>query len=665
MQRALGGRVTRALLVGLAVVLLGSAVEARGARRALLVGVWAYERGGGDTAWKNLGSRADVAALRCVLIDRLGFADADVVVRTDPAHTTHRAIIDAFRTVLVDPAGPDDEIFFHFSGHGAQVPDAREIDGLAETLVPSDYVSLTDGSNDIRDTEIRALLEALAAKGVTRVTLSFDCCHAGSVTRGGRRVGRTAEPSATDVRAVPQSDVASRLARDAAARRFVVLSACRPDEQAAQRYDAQQQVVGVFSYALAGALARATPATTWRDVYEIVREALAAESQTPQIAGPLDRLVFGGSAPSPLPYIAVRGDVGALMLEAGRLQGVDIGTVVDIYAPGTRDLARAAPLATAEVVQAGLATSTLRVEGASVGALTGGRARIRRQVLPARHLRVGVVALRSTPNGEAMARALGDVPGVTLETAGDCPIAATHVDGAWRLVRDDGGLLAVVPEGPQAAEALQAAVLVEARRRWVAGLSNDSPDALSVRMRLVRVEPLLVEGRPAGVKRVIGPLAAGAKAQAGEWVRVEVWNAGYQRAWLTLLNVTSEGGVSQLWPPPHRAREEERMENSVDEQWVPLPDLLVRLTPTRGKETFKLIATDRPVQLGPALDPVTAREARRDRVTHPLVRGFLDATLGLRSGREAIEPAAWGTASVTIEVRARDVTPGKRRKDSP
>lgn len=643
-----------ALLVGLVVALVGDVASAKGTRRALLVGVWAYERAASEGAWKNLGSRADVDAIRGVLIGHLGFAPSDVVALKTPAETTHRAIIDAFRKTLIDGAGPDDEIFFHYSGHGSQVPDDREVDGLAETLVPSDYVSVTDGANDIRDKEIEGLLAELAARGVRRVTLSFDCCHSGTITRsrmrGVRGAGR-AYKARPRIDGGGAADGASGMVPPAVARDFVVLSACRPEELAGQRYDDAGQVVGIYSMGLVRALSRATASTTWRDVYEILRESLAADPQTPQIEGAIDRLVFGGSAVAMPAYIAVRAEGDDLLLEAGRLQGVGPGTTVDVYAPGTRDFTSTKPIVSAEVTQAGLATSTLRLGQRPAVALGGGRARIRRQVLPETRMRLDARALSALPEGPSITRDLRALPMVELTQGGTCDLAVVAGTGGLRLERSDGAVVAVLPADGHVVDAMRVAVEGEARRRFIAGLSNDAQDALSVRMRLVQVEPDLQDGHVVGVRRVIGPIADRAKAPAGTWVRVEVWNMGYQRIWLSLLDVMPDGAVNVLWPPPDRAHADERVENSIDERWVALPDLLIRLTPTRGKETFKLIATDRPVQLAPLLDVAQACQQTRGAISHPIARWLLDATLGLRSGRDAIEPAQWGTASVTVEVR--------------
>lgn len=70
----------------------------------------------------------------------------------------------------------DDELYFHYSGHGSQVRDTSgdEKDGKDETLVPCDYE--TNGM--ITDDELRGLLTCVTNK--QRLIMVLDCCHSGT-----------------------------------------------------------------------------------------------------------------------------------------------------------------------------------------------------------------------------------------------------------------------------------------------------------------------------------------------------------------------------------------------------------------------------------------------------------------------------------------------------
>jgi hypothetical protein len=78
----------------------------------------------------------------------------------------------------VSGAKSGDNLFLHYSGHGAQTPDLNhdEEDGFDETLVPCDY----ERSGQIVDDEIHDIVCKSLPKGV-RLTAVMDCCHSGSL----------------------------------------------------------------------------------------------------------------------------------------------------------------------------------------------------------------------------------------------------------------------------------------------------------------------------------------------------------------------------------------------------------------------------------------------------------------------------------------------------
>jgi len=160
-------------------------------RRALLVGISAYDRGT-ENDWWDLASQNDVEAIATLLQRRFGFGSADIVILQEPAETTREALIARFRTWLIEPTRPGDIVYFHYSGHGSEMPDqdGDELDGLDECLVPSDYLSRHDSSGNLRDDTLAGLLDELAAKQPGNITLTFDCCYSGTATRAGRMLVR-------------------------------------------------------------------------------------------------------------------------------------------------------------------------------------------------------------------------------------------------------------------------------------------------------------------------------------------------------------------------------------------------------------------------------------------------------------------------------------------
>jgi len=83
---------------------------------------------------------------------------------------------------LLDGAQPGDQLLFHYSGHGAQVPTLNqnlEPDGLDEIICPYDFSG--QGENALRDKEFAQLFAGIP-KGVHFVWIS-DSCHAEDLSR--------------------------------------------------------------------------------------------------------------------------------------------------------------------------------------------------------------------------------------------------------------------------------------------------------------------------------------------------------------------------------------------------------------------------------------------------------------------------------------------------
>jgi len=73
-----------------------------------------------------------------------------------------------------------DVLYLHYSGHGANVPDADgdEADRRDEILCPTNL----DWKDPITDDWLRKTIDQYLAKGVN-LTIVMDCCHSGSNTR--------------------------------------------------------------------------------------------------------------------------------------------------------------------------------------------------------------------------------------------------------------------------------------------------------------------------------------------------------------------------------------------------------------------------------------------------------------------------------------------------
>jgi len=163
-----------------------SPINASGRRKALLIGInytntRASLRGCVNDAMKIKGllvenGFTDDAAHMTLLIDETPEPHAGGGGAVSSYLPTKANIVKGLQW-LVSGSRKGDVLFFHFSGHGAQVPDAtgQEADGLNETILPLDYQK----AGMISDDTIWGSMVYPLAEGV-RLTALMDCCHSGT-----------------------------------------------------------------------------------------------------------------------------------------------------------------------------------------------------------------------------------------------------------------------------------------------------------------------------------------------------------------------------------------------------------------------------------------------------------------------------------------------------
>lgn len=142
--------------------------------RALLVGINEYP------SQPLNGCVNDVVDMSNFLVDHCGFAMDDVRLLVD-GRATKNAIIERLGWLL-NGVKAGDRIYFHYSGHGVQMPTRNpqgEVDGLDEAICPVDF----DWSDEhtIRDKEFHQIFSAVP-KGVEFIWVS-DSCHSADLSR--------------------------------------------------------------------------------------------------------------------------------------------------------------------------------------------------------------------------------------------------------------------------------------------------------------------------------------------------------------------------------------------------------------------------------------------------------------------------------------------------
>lgn len=308
-------------------------------KRALLIGIDSYPRL--ERAKQLRGAVNDVREMARYLEDALGFDEEGMRVLIDAEAT--RANLLAALDRLVEETAEDDQVVVHFSGHGSRmaVREGRAGEAYEETLVPHDSGRKPSDNRDITSLELRERFVPLSEK-TRRLTLVFDCCHSGTLSR---------DPFSARARFIPPAEGSPpRRHRPVEAgpafvpynRRYTLVAACRRNQNAYEIRLGGPDVLyqGALTHHLLTELREAAPQATWRDVMEAVEIAVSRRfrDQHPQLEGAIDRELFGIVARRPMSYlrvIQVDEEQRRITLDGGGVQGVGLRSRWAAYPPGT------------------------------------------------------------------------------------------------------------------------------------------------------------------------------------------------------------------------------------------------------------------------------------------------------------------------------------------
>lgn len=245
----------------LIIISFASFSRAQQVQRALLIGINTYQP---DTPSTNLGRsyfpnlegcRNDMQAIYSVIKSRFQFKSDNIDTLVD--HKATRAGIFNKMYMLLNRSMPGDIAFIYYAGHGSQVLNSKSStkrDQLDETIVPSDISH--PGIFDIRDKELAKIFNAFIDKKV-KLTVIFDCCHSGSISRGPNLV-----PG--NMRFLPagdydfKDDYKPEIPELREGNNFLIFSAAQSDQLAAEHrelVDSGNYIShGAFTYAFIAAL---------------------------------------------------------------------------------------------------------------------------------------------------------------------------------------------------------------------------------------------------------------------------------------------------------------------------------------------------------------------------------------------------------------------------
>jgi len=243
--------------------------------------------------------RSPCKNMKSILTRYYGFAEKNIRTLTD-FQATKKAMQSEI-SKLIGRAREGDVLLFHYSGHGANVPDRSgdEADNRDEILCPTDL----DWKDPLLDDWLRAEFDKLPA-GVN-LTVIMDCCHSGTNTRAiqppdakrierylpcpldlmaaesGRRLKGTVRGRRAELRGVARrGDVVNADMPE------LLITGCRSTQTSADAYIGKT-FNGALTYNFVAAISARKGAITYKELHALTLQGLKKGrfDQVPQLEG--------------------------------------------------------------------------------------------------------------------------------------------------------------------------------------------------------------------------------------------------------------------------------------------------------------------------------------------------------------------------------------------
>lgn len=539
-----------------------------GVKRALLIGINKYK-----AVPKLQGSLNDIDTMRQILLTRWGFSEKNITVVTDEGAT--RTGMLAALDQLVNEAGPNDTVYFHYSGHGSQVEDLNgdePDDHLDETLVPQD--GRTGEVRDITDDELDAVFARLRSKNAFIV---LDSCHSGTATRS-LDIRTRSIPRDIRIGIYKQAEEAKPKTRaivPVVTSRYVVMTGAASHQEALDG-PVDGRYHGFFTYALSKSLSTSGPAASPREVFGGVERELKriqthfgrSSMPEPQLEAPpelIEKTLLGSSSssgPAPgvphstrLPWLEVKaGEKGSVTLVNGSLLGAAPGSTWSLYPPGETRFTPGRALAVATVTQVTGKDAIAKVQSSAGQIPTGARA----------------VALLPAPTGQRIPVRILEMPAKSRKIVEDtlrtnikdvdlvgpdqpARFSVDIQDDTLRLLAADG-LQVVGTFGLNEAWGAGVATVVSRSANASELLTLDNPSSqLKINVRVATAVSPKSTVSTRGIKVVADTQPAKYRIRKKGKPRTEQNSLQLEvrvsaDSYVTIVDVDSEGGVNLLFP---------------------------------------------------------------------------------------------------------------------
>ncbi len=286
-------------LVWLLLMSLALVSAARGADRALLIGVGRYE---------HFDERLDGVSLDIRMMTELallmGFKSHEIKT-LEHEHASSARVYATVEDWLVKGTGPQDRVLFYFSGHGSQIPDEDhdEKDQFDEVLLLHDVARKQSGrqqtlSGVLIDDHFNTMLAKMKSRNILVI---IDACHSGSATRSLRLASRSLSVNEAQVKFFSYSpglaaaggsgrfDVMEPEVLSTIGGNYVAITACRDNEKTVATAQGSIFTLALRQVIRSAAMASShiTPDEIRQRTTNFIREQLQSGTAVfhPQIAG--------------------------------------------------------------------------------------------------------------------------------------------------------------------------------------------------------------------------------------------------------------------------------------------------------------------------------------------------------------------------------------------
>ncbi len=594
----------------------------------------------------------DVEDMKALLIGKFGFEPENIKVLIND-EATHQGIIDAFKSHLIAQAQRDDIVVFHYSGHGSMMRDEEngdEADGWDETIVP--YDSRGEDVFDINDDQLNGLLRGLSLK-CKNISFIFDSCHSGTATRGSG-LRRYVKP---DLRTPPPNPDFALKQRGVtegkndmhpANLNYVLLSGCLAKQTAFEHLDENNNERGAFTYFFTNEIRKAGNHVTYKDIMDRVRGKVQMyyANQEPQFEGTqLDQFVFSDSGSIAEPYfLAQPKGRTRVKLNAGKVQGLTVGSTVGVFSPGTKkfdDMSKAVAQVKLSKVDAFSAEGKI-ISGKQVE--KNARAVVAEQNYPDIKLRVYYKGLSNSPTLQQLKSRLDKLSYIQAQP-GESGYHILLAERDGNIIWEGGDGSEMSPPIPLTEEDVLARLVnrMTAWAKWFNTLSIENPSSAGN----IKFE-IETKGEDGASRSVFANIDNPDEIlKDGQHFTCRITNEGDKKMYISVLVLSNDGKVDVLYPDSEGAKERLKKGSSIT-----LENLEAYLPEGKNSSTdvFKVFATRAPVDFNALASP-PIKGVDENNLEDPLSQLLGQAMQDVsRDVRRAINPQDWETTMRVVRV---------------